>query len=69
MSRKTVPVTNVKDFVNFNISRADLSDEAKIPLCMLLESVLHETGNYKGFMYIRKDGESWESKPYNRRYF
>jgi hypothetical protein len=50
-ARKTVEVADIQEFVNHNLQRDNLSEEAKAGMCSLLEKVLHDTGNYRGFMY------------------
>lgn len=60
MARKTIPVADLVDRVNTRLATpdstlrlADLTPEQAFRLGMasLLDSVLHETGNYKGFGY------------------
>jgi hypothetical protein len=65
MSRKTYNITDLRDKVNSMIahSRQNEGKEIgpygltagptdRIALSILLESVLHETGNYKGFRHL-----------------
>jgi hypothetical protein len=54
-SKKTVTVQSIKERVNkFNIISPDDSRERRITLSCFLESILHETGNYRGFNYLDK---------------
>lgn len=55
MSRKTFNVSEFKDYVNSKLVLDYLSNDEKYGLIAALEHVLHETGNYNGFMYVYKD--------------
>lgn len=48
--RKTVNVEELKTEINDRISWCS-EIEGKRALCFLLERVLHDTGNYKGFKF------------------
>lgn len=62
MSRKTISVEAVKALVNRRLDALDTSKEQRRELGHLLESVLHQTGNYKGFRYL--PSEHAEEPPY-----
>jgi len=49
--RKTITVDTLRGKVNrmLAVPTANLAADQKQILCSLLEEVLHETGNYKGF--------------------
>lgn len=54
MARKTIEVSKIKTWVNHHLA-SNLSvstKESRLAYASLLESVLHETGNYKGFNYL-----------------
>jgi hypothetical protein len=51
MPRKTVEVADLLERVNTYLNGDFASEEAKAGACSVLESVLHDTGNYKGFGY------------------
>lgn len=56
MGRKTFKVEDFKDKVNgILLHTPDRSLEAREQSMALLESVLHETGNYSGFGYLDVD--------------
>lgn len=59
-SRKTIEVQKIQRYVNGRLD-ALTSREQRRELAHLLEYVLHETGNYRGFGYLpseyRKNGE------------
>lgn len=63
MARKTVEVKTLVTFVNerLALSSAD-SLEFRRGLCSLLEEVLHTTGNYAGYGFLKWDEVS-EGKP------
>jgi hypothetical protein len=55
MARKTFNVSEFKDYINSNLVEERLSNDEKYGMIMLLEHLLSETGNYKGFGYVYKD--------------
>lgn len=75
-ARKTYEVQKLKDRINHMLEQ-DISEDARITLCVLLEDVLHETNNYQGFQHIEwinggceqwyKDGEP--GFPEKNKYF
>lgn len=53
MARKTIDVEYVKKFVNdFLLNSADEQTVKRLAYCTILEELLHQTGNYKGFTYL-----------------
>jgi hypothetical protein len=67
--RKTVDVETVRTWANNAMSRGmaapEMSDDFRNGVADLLERILHETGNYKGFRYNDWDGEN---EDFNRSY-
>ena len=59
MSRKTINVDQVVDFVNDILKRHTLDDNESIfyrhGMIVVLEEILHRTNNYKGYRYLQKD--------------
>jgi len=54
MARKTVDVDYVRIRVNDMLDTTvcpEIRDEVRVGLCVLLEDILHETGNYRGFSH------------------
>jgi len=51
MSRKTIEVADLLERVNTALTNDSFNDTAKSGMRSIIESVLHETGNYKGFSY------------------
>lgn len=55
-ARKTVPVEAVRDRVNHFLTHSQNHETAaRKALASLLESILLETGNYKGFLYLASE--------------
>lgn len=66
-SRKTYPVETLREKVNRAlVVLPDEMGEGRMALASLLEAVLMETGNYKGYRYLDEtvDGNTSESFPY-----
>ena len=47
--RKTITVQAIRNTANAQLARNFWTQDAKRAICMMLESVLHETGNYRGY--------------------
>lgn len=53
--RKTVSVESVRETAN-NMFRTGVgSSELRLGVIVLLEEILHQTGNYNGFRYLFED--------------
>jgi hypothetical protein len=52
MARKTIEVEKLKRWVNGRLDSPMTDKDGRWELARLLERVLHETGNYKGFGYL-----------------
>jgi hypothetical protein len=55
MARKTYEIASLRNKVNSMIAHSHANacpKDGRIALFVLLESVLHDTGNYKGFQYL-----------------
>lgn len=50
--RKTANVDSVRNRVNILLANPNVSDEYRLGAAAILESILHDTGNYKGYSYI-----------------
>jgi hypothetical protein len=57
MSRKTISVEKVKSKANNLLSNPDVIMEEKLGVITMIESILHETDNYRGFMYLNLDDD------------
>ena len=57
MARKTIEIETVKQKVNNFLSESkDEMKGGRVALCVFVETILHETENYKGFSYIEGRG-------------
>lgn len=52
-TRKTFNVAEFKAKINWRLSNCFLAEDELKQLCTTLEDVLHDTGNYGGFRYLR----------------
>ena len=57
MARKTVDVAYVREKVNDLLKHENVSDDFRQGAISVLESILHHTGNYNGYIYL-----SWVEK-------
>lgn len=71
--RMTFDVKKLKTMTNEYLNNPLFSQEQKLAMSMILEQVLHDTGNYKGFTHNNWDhSKSYEENKrleYNRQYF
>lgn len=62
-ARKTIPIMDIKKRVNnFLRDTKDFMKPERESMAMMLESILTDTGNYKGFGYITKESMKANSK-------
>ena len=54
MKKKTFSVEAFKCSINDRLATSFISDRELQQLCLTLENILHETGNYGGFRYLNK---------------
>lgn len=55
-AKKTIEVSRIKEMVNHYLKHSDQSEYGeRLGECLLLEAILMETGNYKGFRYLETD--------------
>lgn len=65
MARKTIEVDVIRDLVNrYNERSKDEQWAERSAVNTLLEIVLHDTGNYRGYEYLDADSEV---APHSRR--
>lgn len=55
MSRKTFNVEVFKHDVNNLLSESECSSDIRMGYILLLEKLLHQTSNYKGFGYLKSN--------------
>jgi len=72
MKRKTIDVKFLIEYSNNQLSRTDewATKDFKSGVCCMIEKVLHETKNYKGFMFINNDDSEIDTNGYySRKYY
>ena len=72
MLRKTVNVLSLLQWANENLSRDDefATVDFKCGICSMIEMVLHDSGNYAGFMFQdNNDSDCGTLGYYSRSYF
>jgi hypothetical protein len=72
MKRKTIDVKFLIEYGNTQLSRTDewATKDFKSGICCMIEKTLHETNNYKGFMFINNDDSEIDTNGYySRRYY
>jgi hypothetical protein len=62
-ARKTIKVTDLLDKVNDILATTTCNQDIRQGAINLLEHVLHETGNYRGFRYLDADEVPNGEKP------
>lgn len=70
-SKKTINVNQMIEFANDQLKRDDewVSSEFKDGIITMIEKILHETGNYRGFYYLDSTDCEFETPGwFNRRY-
>jgi hypothetical protein len=70
--RKTIDVLEMVEYCNYQLSRTDndATKDFKIGIVVMIESILHRTNNYNGFMFINnEDTEINTVGYYSRKYF
>ena len=58
--RKTIEVEWLRRKVNAMLGRNDITDQFRLGMCQVLEDVLTETNNYRGYGY-----QDWMNGGYN----
>ena len=73
MSRKTVQVEDVREWANNALSSHNFSTQYKAGICAMIETVLMETGNYKGFNWLEHvnavETKTGDKDYYDRYYY
>ena len=61
-SRKTFKVENFKNIINEKLALGSINQDEKKALTVVLERVLHDTNNYRGYnnlQWMRGGSEKW----------
>jgi hypothetical protein len=70
--KKTLGVFHMLDYANNQLARTDEygSSDFKSGVCVMIERILHDTGNYNGFMFLDPDNSDHGTLGYfSRKYF
>jgi hypothetical protein len=70
--KKTLGVSHMLDYANNQLARTDEygSSDFKSGVCVMIERILHDTGNYNGFMFIDPNNSDHGTLGYfSRKYF
>jgi hypothetical protein len=72
MARKQIDVLSLLEFANHNLERQDefVTAGFKAGICIMIEKVLMETGNYAGFGFLdNNDSDTGTLGYYSRHYY
>ena len=71
MAKKTQPVADILAFANYQLARTDefATVDYKVGICNMIESVLHDTGNYEGFGFLDNDNCQTGTLGYYSRFY
>ena len=62
MKRKTIDVNYLKAFANNMLAGADpMQKEVRLGVSVMIEDILHRTGNYQGFRYLNWGADDYDS--------
>ena len=70
--KKTIKVQETLDYANYQLGRTDeyATKEFKVGITVMIEQILHLTGNYRGFMFINNNDSDVDTLGYySRKYF
>ena len=70
--KKTLGVFHMLDYANNQLARTDEygSSDFKSGVCVMIERILHDTGNYNGFMFLDPNNSDHGTLGYfSRKYF
>jgi hypothetical protein len=63
MARKTLNVSDFKDTINGYLATSVCNEDVRQGMIESLTTVLHSTGNYKGFRYLIESEVPTDQKP------
>ena len=70
--KKTIKVQETLDYANYQLGRTDeyATKEFKAGITVMIEQILHLTGNYRGFMFLNNNDSDVNTLGYySRKYF
>ena len=65
MPNKTIRVADLLEYANHQLASDKIADEVKGGMCSMIERVLMNSGNYRGFSYI----DGWKGEPTNKIHY
>ena len=71
-AKKTIQIEYIKNLINKELTKIEFepTTEQKDILVSLIEKILHDTNNYKGFMFRNNEDTKFMSNGYfSRKYF
>ena len=66
-SRTTIDLRDLRDRINTMLRVSTCEPEGRVALSTLLESVLTEAGQYRGFSYVGAENARWLNTPLDER--
>ncbi len=63
MKRKTVDVGFMKQYINEQLKDSTCSRDIRLGYCAILETILHSTGNYRGYTHLFEEEVPHGQKP------
>jgi hypothetical protein len=69
MGRKTIEVGKILNIANHFLAAKNTKEDEREAVCAMLETILHETGNYMGYRYLTIEGTTYVSDSSRRYYF
>ena len=63
MARKTILIDALRNKANDLLAESTVDRELRLGVCLFIENILHETGNYKGYGHLNEDEVPKGEKP------
>lgn len=63
MATKTIRISKVIDIVNFRLAESTCNADVRQGMCVVIEAILFDTGNYKGYSYLNTAKHPGYNKP------
>lgn len=69
--RKTCNVVEMLEYANMQLARTDkfATKDFKVGISVMIEHILHLTGNYSGFMFLNNEDSDTGTLGYYSRYY
>jgi len=69
MAHKTIKVGKILRMANTFLAAENTKADEREGVCSMLEAILFETGNYKGFRYLAVEGTTYVQDGARRYYY